>query len=72
MRFLEIDMAATFSGSLANFVYDTTESQATGALSSGIGFPAADASTGDSVATERIGGTNFNLTVFNPTEEVGG
>lgn len=62
-------MAATFSGSDANFVYDATSSQATGALSTGIGKPAADASTGDAIATERIGGTDYNLTVFNPTEE---
>jgi hypothetical protein len=63
-------MAATFSESLANFVYDATASQATGALSTGIGYPAPDASTGDAIADSRIGGTAFNLTVMNPTEAV--
>lgn len=62
-------MAATYSSSNANFVYDTTSSQPSGALSAGIGLPAADASTGDAIPTERIGGTDYNLTVFNPTEE---
>lgn len=63
-------MAASFSSSLANFVYDATASQDTGALSTGLGYPAADASTGDAIADSRIGGTAFNLTVYNPTEEV--
>ena len=61
-------MAASFSSSLANFVYDATASQDTGALSSGIGYPDPTASTGDAVADERIGGTSYNLTVYNPTE----
>lgn len=62
-------MAASFSSSLANFVYDATASQDTGALSSGIGYPGPAASTGDAIADERIGGTAYNLTVYNPTEE---
>lgn len=59
-------MAATFSSSPANFVYDATSSQATGALSTGIGQPSPSAATGSTVPTERIGGTDFNLTVYNP------
>lgn len=61
-------MAATFSESPAAKVYDATASQATGAVSTGIGYPAVDAVTGSAVATERIGGTDFNLTVENPAE----
>lgn len=61
-------MAASFSSSLANFVYDATASQDTGALSSGIGYPEPTASTGDAIADTRIGGTSYNLTVYNPTE----
>lgn len=59
-------MAATFSAAPAAKVYDATASQATGAVATGIGYPAVDAATGSSVATERIGGTDFNLTVENP------
>lgn len=59
-------MAATFSASGAAKVYDATASQATGALSTGLGLPAADAVTGSAIATERIGGTDYNLTVENP------
>lgn len=63
-------MAASFSSSLANFVYDATASQETGALSTGIGYPDPTDSTGDTVADQRIGGTAFDLTVYNPTEVV--
>jgi hypothetical protein len=59
-------MAATFSQAPAAKVYDATASQATGAVSTGIGFPAVDAATGSTIANERIGGTDFNLTVNNP------
>ena len=59
-------MAASFSSAPANFVYDATSSQATGALSTGIGLPAPTAATGDHIADQRIGGTAFNLTVYNP------
>ena len=60
-------MAATFSGSDAPSVYDTTSSQATGAVSTGIGQPTDQTdATGTAIATERIGGTDFNLTVNNP------
>lgn len=60
-------MAATFSSSDAPSVYDATSSQATGAVSTGIGQPTdvTDA-TGTAIATERIGGTDYNLTVNNP------
>lgn len=59
-------MAATFSGAPAAKVYDATASQATGAVSTGIGLPAVDAVTGSTIADSRIGGTAFNLTVNNP------
>lgn len=60
-------MAATFSSSDAPSVYDATASQATGAVSTGIGQPTdvTDA-TGTAIADQRIGGTAFNLTVNNP------
>lgn len=53
-------MAATFSGSSAPIVVDETASQSTGAVSTGIGLSGAD---GAQVATQRIGGAAFNLTV---------
>lgn len=59
-------MAASFSSAPANFVYDATASQPTGAISTGIGYPSPSAATGDHVADQRIGGTSFNLTVYNP------
>jgi hypothetical protein len=59
-------MAATFSESPAGKVYDATASQATGAVSTGIGYPAPSAVTGDAIADQRIGGTAFNLTVNKP------
>lgn len=60
-------MTATFSESKAPSVYDTTSSQATGALSTGIGQPTdVTSATGTAIATERIGGTDYNLTVNNP------
>ena len=59
-------MAATFSAAPASSVYDATASQATGAVSSGIGYQAADAAEGATIANTRIGGTAFNLTVHNP------
>lgn len=59
-------MAATFSEAPAAKVYDATASQSTGAVSTGIGLPAADAATGSAIADQRIGGTAFNLTVENP------
>ena len=61
-------MAATFSSSSAPSVYDATASQATGAVSTGIGQPTdVTDPTGTAIADQRIGGTAFNLTVNNPT-----
>jgi hypothetical protein len=59
-------MAATFSAAPAAKVYDATASQATGAVSTGIGYPAPTAVTGNTIADQRIGGTAFNLTVNKP------
>lgn len=59
-------MAATFSAAPAAKVYDATASQATGAVSTGIGYPSPSAATGSAIADSRIGGTAFNLTVNNP------
>lgn len=60
-------MAATFSSSSAPSVYDTTSSQPLGAVSTGIGQPVDQTdATGTAIPTERIGGTDFNLTVNNP------
>jgi hypothetical protein len=53
-------MAATFGSSAAPVVVDETASQDTGAVSTGIGVTGAD---GAAVATQRIGGAAFNLTV---------
>jgi hypothetical protein len=56
-------MAATFSAAPASKIHDITASQATGAVSTGIGYPSPTAVTGDVIADSRIGGTAFNLTV---------
>ena len=59
-------MAATFSSATASTVYDATASQATGALSTGIGEPPTTAADGSTIADQRIGGEAFNLTVHKP------
>jgi hypothetical protein len=60
-------MAASFSQAPGNFVYDTTASQETGAVSTGIGLPTnVNTPSGTAIPDQRIGGTAFNLTVYNP------
>lgn len=57
-------MAATFAGKPC--LHDETAGQDTGAVMSGIGQPALDAADDSTIATERIGGTDYDLTVHNP------
>ena len=57
-------MAATFAGK--PIVHDETAGQGTGAVSTGIGKPALDAVDDSTIATERIGGLAYDLTVHNP------
>ena len=59
-------MAATFSEAPASKIFDATASQATGAVSTGIGLPPDDAANASTIANSRIGGEAFNLTVENP------